>query len=147
MRSRLCLLLSALVVLSSLGTSLAHAQPFPAKPIRIIVPFAPGGNVDVTARVVSTAMSKVLNQSVVVENRTGAGGKIGAEIAMKSPADGYTLMMGSNSSLSVAPSLYRDWPYDPATGVAPVSYLAAVPFVLIAHPGLGAGDIAAFIEL
>ena len=147
MRSRLCLLLSALVVSSSLGTSLAHAQPFPAKPIRIIVPFAPGGNVDVTARVVSTAMSKVLNQSVVVENRTGAGGKIGAEIAMKSPADGYTLMMGSNSSLSVAPSLYRDWPYDPATGVAPVSYLAAVPFVLIAHPGLGAGDIAAFIEL
>jgi tripartite-type tricarboxylate transporter receptor subunit TctC len=146
MRSRLHLLLSGLVVSISLGTSLAHAQPFPAKPIRIIVPFAPGGNVDVTARVVSAAMSKVLNQSVVVENRTGAGGKIGAEIAMKSSADGYTLMMGSNSSLSVAPSLYRDWPYDPATGVAPVSFLAAVPFVLITHPGLGARDLGAFIE-
>lgn len=81
MRSRLRLLVSGLVVSISLGTSLAHAQPFPAKPIRIIVPFAPGGNVDVTARVVSAAMSKVLNQSVVVENRTGAG----ARSARKSP--------------------------------------------------------------
>ena len=126
---------------------LAVAQTFPAKPIRIIVPFAPGGNVDVTARVVSAAMSKSLNQSVIVENRTGAGGKIGAEIAMKSPADGYTLMMGSNSSLSVAPSLFKDWPYDPATGVAPISFLAAVPFVLITQPGLGADSLAAFIEI
>jgi tripartite-type tricarboxylate transporter receptor subunit TctC len=92
-------------------------------------------------------MSKSLNQSVIVENRTGAGGKIGAEIAMKSPADGYTLMMGSNSSLSVAPSLFKDWPYDPLTGVAPISFLAAVPFVLITQPGLGAESVAAFIEL
>lgn len=125
----------------------AIAQTFPAKPIRIVVPFAPGGNVDVTARVVSAAMSKSLNQSVIVENRTGAGGKIGAEIAMKSPPDGYTLMMGSNSSLSVAPSLYRDWPYDPIAGIAPISFLAAVPFVLITHPGLGADSVAAFVEL
>lgn len=146
MRARLRLLVPGLLVSIALGASLAQAQPFPAKPIRIIVPFAPGGNVDVTARVVGAAMSKVLNQSVVVENRTGAGGKIGAEIAMKSPADGYTLMMGSNSSLSVAPSLYRDWPYDPATGIAPVSFLAAVPFVLITHPGLGAADVGVFIE-
>ena len=136
-------LLAALVV----TPGLAAAQAFPAKPIRIIVPFAPGGNVDVTARVVSAAMSKSLNQSVIVENRTGAGGKIGAEIAMKSPADGYTLMMGSNSSLSVAPSLFKDWPYDPLTGVAPISFLAAVPFVLITQPGLGAESVAAFIEL
>ena len=126
---------------------LVQAQSFPAKPIRVIVPFAPGGNVDVTARVMSSAMSKVLNQSVIVENRPGAGGKIGAEIAMKSPADGYTLMMGSNSSLSVAPSLYRDWPYDPMAGIAPVSFLAAVPFVLITHPGLGVNSLAAFIDL
>ncbi len=141
-----CLLLG---VASIAMPDAAHAQAnsFPSKPIRVIVPFAPGGNVDVTARVVSTAMSKALNQSVVVENRTGAGGKIGAEIAMKSPADGYTLMMGSNSSLSVAPSLYRDWPYDPQTGIAPVSFLAAVPFVLVTHPGLGVNNIGALIEL
>lgn len=138
---------AALATAFIVAPALAVAQAFPAKPIRIIVPFAPGGNVDVTARVVSAAMSKSLSQSVIVENRTGAGGKIGAEIAMKSPADGYTLMMGSNSSLSVAPSLFKDWPYDPATGVTPISFLAAVPFVLITQPGLGADSLAAFIEL
>jgi len=100
------------------------------------VPFATGGNVDVTARVVGAGMSKVLNQSVIVENRVGAGGKIGAEAAMKSAPDGYTLMMGSNSSLSVAPNLYKDWPYDPQTGIAPVTYLGS-PFCLSGKSGLG----------
>jgi len=120
---------------------------WPTKPIRIIVPFATGGNVDVTARVVGAGMSKVLNQSVIVENRVGAGGKIGAEAAMKSAPDGYTLMMGSNSSLSVAPNLYKDWPYDPQTGIAPVTYLAAVPFVLVVRAGLGPKNIAELIAL
>jgi tripartite-type tricarboxylate transporter receptor subunit TctC len=120
---------------------------WPNKPIRIIVPFATGGNVDVTARVVGAGMSKVLNQSVIVENRVGAGGKIGAEAAMKSAPDGYTLMMGSNSSLSVAPNLYKDWPYDPQTGIAPVTYLAAVPFVLVVRAGLGPKNIAELIAL
>jgi tripartite-type tricarboxylate transporter receptor subunit TctC len=123
------------------------ASTWPNKPIRIIVPFATGGNVDVTARVVGAGMSKVLNQSVIVENRVGAGGKIGAEAAMKSAPDGYTLMMGSNSSLSVAPNLYKDWPYDPQTGIAPVTYLAAVPFVLVVRAGLGPKNIAELIAL
>ena len=111
------------------------------------MPFATGGNVDVAARVVGAGMSKVLNQSVIVENRVGAGGKIGAEAAMKSAPDGYTLMMGSNSSLSVAPNLYKDWPYDPQTGIAPVTYLAAVPFVLVVRAGLGPKNIAELIAL
>ena len=97
----------------SLVAPLAQAQTYPHKPIRIVVPFAPGGNVDVTARVVGASMARLLNQPVVIENKVGAGGKVGAEFAMKSPADGYTLMMGSNSSLSVAPNLFKDWPYDP----------------------------------
>ena len=137
----------ASTVLALQAPTFAQAQSWPNKPIRIIVPFAPGGNVDVTARVVGTAMSRVLNQSVIVENKVGAGGKIGAEAAMKSAADGYTLMMGSNSSLSVAPNLYKDWPYDPGTGIAPVSYLAAVPFVLVARPGLGPKNLAELIAL
>jgi tripartite-type tricarboxylate transporter receptor subunit TctC len=142
----LCLLGAALLGASL--TSIAQtASGWPSKPIRIIVPFAPGGNVDVTARVVGAALGKVLNQSVIVENRVGAGGKIGAEVAMKSPPDGYTLMMGSNSSLSVAPNLYKDWPYDPKTGIAPVSYLAAVPFVLVVRPGLGPKNLAELIAL
>jgi tripartite-type tricarboxylate transporter receptor subunit TctC len=92
-------------------------------------------------------MTKQLNQTVIVENRVGAGGKIGAEAAIRSPADGYTLMMGSNSSLSVAPNLYPDWPYDPQTGITPISHLAAVPFVLIVRPGLGAKNLAELIRL
>jgi tripartite-type tricarboxylate transporter receptor subunit TctC len=144
------------IFLSFLGLTLlltasnSISQPtstWPNKPIRIIVPFAPGGNVDVTARVVGAGMSKVLNQSVIVENRVGAGGKIGAEAAMKSPPDGYTLMMGSNSSLSVAPNLYKDWPYDPQTGISPVTYLAAVPFVLVVRAGLGPKNLAELITL
>jgi len=123
------------------------AQPFPNKPVRVIVPFAPGGNVDVTARVVDTAMSRVLGQPLVIENRVGAGGKVGAEAAMKSPADGYTLMMGSNSSLSVAPNIYKDWPYDPQQGIQPVSNLATVPFVLVIRPGLGVRTLAELIAL
>lgn len=129
------------------GAAQAQPQAFPNKTIRIVVPFAPGGNVDVTARVVGTSMSRLLNQPVIVENKVGAGGKVGAEFAMKSPADGYTLMMGSNSSLSVAPNLYKDWPYDPLTGVAPVSQLAVVPFVLIARPGLGVKSVQELIAL
>lgn len=141
--------LSALgaAMLAPHGSAFAQAANWPSKPIRIIVPFAPGGNVDVTARVVGTAMGRVLNQSVIVENKVGAGGKIGAEAAMKSPADGYTLMMGSNSSLSVAPNLYKDWPYDPNTGIVPVSYLAAVPFVLVIRPGLVPKNLTELIAL
>ncbi len=127
--------------------ALAWAQPYPQKPIRIIVPFAPGGNVDVTARVVGAAMTKVLGQTLVIENRVGAGGKVGAEAAMKSPPDGYTLMMGSNSSLSVAPNIYKDWPYDPLQGVSPVTNLASVPFVLVTRPNLGPRSVQELIAL
>ncbi|NBR61276.1 MAG: tripartite tricarboxylate transporter substrate binding protein [Actinobacteria bacterium] len=137
-----------LILLLTASYSISQStSTWPNKPIRIIVPFATGGNVDVTARVVGAGMSKVLNQSVIVENRVGAGGKIGAEAAMKSAPDGYTLMMGSNSSLSVAPNLYKDWPYDPQTGIAPVTYLAAVPFVLVVRTGLGPKNIAELIAL
>ncbi len=133
--------------LIAVSMGVVQAQPFPNKPIRIVVPFAPGGNVDVTARVISAAMTRQMNQTVFVENKTGAGGKIGAEAAMRSPADGYTVMMGSNSSLSVAPNLYADWPYDPLNGLAPISHLASLPFVLIARPGLGAKNMADLVRL
>jgi tripartite-type tricarboxylate transporter receptor subunit TctC len=141
--------LRRVVVACVLGASavLSWAQPYPQKPIRVIVPFAPGGNVDVTARVVGAAMTKVLGQPLVIENRVGAGGKVGAEAAMKSPPDGYTLMMGSNSSLSVAPNIYKDWPYDPLQGVIPVTNLASVPFVLVTRPNLGPRSLQDLIAL
>ena len=125
----------------------AWAQPYPSKPIRIIVPFVPGGNVDITARTVAPALGDALGQPVVVENRPGAAGMVGAQAMMGSPADGYTLLMGSNSSLAVAPNLYPNWPYDPIKGIAPISNLAITPFVLVVKLGLPAPSLADFVKL
>ena len=125
----------------------AWAQPYPSRPIRVIVPFVPGGNVDITARTVAPALGDALGQPVVVENRPGAAGMVGAQAMMGSPADGYTLMMGSNSSLAVAPNLYPSWPYDPIKGIAPISNLAITPFVLVVKLGLPAQSLADFVKL
>src|ERR1700687_2799090 len=111
----------------------ANAQTYPTKPIRIIVPFAPGGNVDITARLVAPGLSEVLGQPVVVENRPGAGGTIGADLVAKSPPDGYTLLMGSNSTFSVAPSLYPKNPYHPLRDFAPVASIAVAHLVLVVN--------------
>ena len=136
-----------LTVLCFALASTAWAQPYPSKPIRIIVPFVPGGNVDITARTVAPALGDALGQPVVVENRPGAAGMVGAQAMMGSPADGYTLMMGSNSSLAVAPNLYPSWPYDPLKGIAPISNLAITPFVLVVKPALSAQTLADLVKL
>jgi len=125
----------------------AWAQPYPSKPIRVIVPFVPGGNVDITARTVAPALGEALGRPVIVENRPGAAGMVGAQAMMGSPADGYTLMMGSNSSLAVAPNLYPNWPYDPVKGIAPITNLAITPFVLVVKLGLPAQSLADVVKL
>lgn len=134
--------LAALLVAGS-----AWAQAYPSKPIRILVPFVPGGNVDITARTVAPALGEALGQPVVVENRPGAAGMVGAQALVASPADGYTLMMGSNSSLAVAPSLYANWPYDPLKGIAPITNLAITPFVLVVKLGLPATNLDEFLKI
>jgi tripartite-type tricarboxylate transporter receptor subunit TctC len=101
------------------------------QPLRIIVPFAAGGTVDVTARAIAPIMGQVLNQTVVVENRPGAGGMLGAREVMSAKPDGLTLMMGSSSTLTVGPNLYPNWPYDPVTGITPISNVQVVPFALV----------------
>jgi len=136
-----------LTVLCFALASTAWAQPYPSRPIRVIVPFVPGGNVDITARTVAPALGDALGQPVVVENRPGAAGMVGAQAMISSPADGYTLMMGSNSSLAVAPNLYASWPYDPIKGIAPISNLAITPFVLVVRLGLPAQSLAEFVKL
>ena len=125
----------------------AWAQPYPSKPIRLIVPFVPGGNVDITARTVAPALGEALGQPIVIENRTGAAGMVGAQAMMAAPPDGYTLMMGSNSSLAVAPSLYANWPYDPLKGIAPISNLAVTPFVLVVKLALPAKTVDDVVRL
>src|SRR5260221_10114711 len=125
----------------------ALAQDYPTKPIKIIVPFAPGGNVDITARAVAPGLSSVLGQPVVVENKPGAGGTIGADFVAKAAPDGYTLLMGSNSTFSVAPSLYPKNPYNPLRDFAPVIMIASAPFVLVVHPGVPAKDARELVAL
>ena len=131
----------------SLVASAACAQAYPSKPIRVLVPFVPGGNVDITARTVAPALGEALGQPVIVENRPGAAGMVGAQALLASPADGYTLMMGSNSSLAVAPSLYASWPYDPLKGIAPITNLAITPFVLVVRLGLPARNLDEFLKV
>jgi tripartite-type tricarboxylate transporter receptor subunit TctC len=99
-----------------------------------VVPFAPGGNVDITARLVAPGLQEILGQPVVVENKPGAGGTIGADMVAKAAPDGYTLLMGSNSTFSVAPSLYPRNPYHPVRDFAPIAAIATAPFVLVTNP-------------
>jgi tripartite-type tricarboxylate transporter receptor subunit TctC len=124
-------LAATLLAALSLG---ALAQSYPSKPVRIIVPFAPGGNVDVTARLVAPALTEALGQPVVVENKPGAAGTIGADLVVRSPADGYTLLMGSNSTFSVAPALNPKNPYNPLKDFAPIASIASTPFILVVNP-------------
>jgi tripartite-type tricarboxylate transporter receptor subunit TctC len=112
----------------------AFASDYPNRSVRIIVAFPPGGINDIVARVMAERLTQSLQQPVVVENRAGAGGTIGADVAAKSKPDGYTLLMGSVSNIAMAPSQYKALPYDPARDFAPVALVAAAPNVLVVHP-------------
>ncbi|MBI2226269.1 MAG: tripartite tricarboxylate transporter substrate binding protein, partial [Betaproteobacteria bacterium] len=114
----------------------ALAQSYPAKPIRIVVAFAPGGPSDFAARVISQRLPKLLGQQVVVDNRAGAGGLVGAEHVAKSQPDGYTLLIANVGMLSVARYLYSKLPYDPARDFAPITNLIGGPSWLIVHPSV-----------
>jgi tripartite-type tricarboxylate transporter receptor subunit TctC len=125
----------------------ALAQNYPTKSVRLIVPFAPGGNVDVTARGIAPGLSEVLGQSVIVENRAGAGGVIGADLVAKAAPDGYTLLLGTNSTFSIAPAVYPKVPYNPVTDFAPISLVASTPIVLVVRSSSPAKTIKDLIAL
>ena len=134
-------------VFVSLFACAASAQPYPAKPIRMIVPFAPGGPNDILARLVSPKLTEQLGQAVVIENRGGAGGTIGMEMLAKLPGDGYALAMGGSSNLAVAPSLYEKLGYDPVKDFTPVINVAAVPYALAVNPSVPARNVKELIAL
>ena len=115
----------------SLTSIAASAEDYPTRPIRLIVGFPPGGINDIVARIVAQSLSESLGQSVVVENRAGAGGTIGANVVAKAEPDGYTLLLASVSNLAMAPSLYKDLPYDPIKDFSPVALVAASPNILV----------------
>jgi tripartite-type tricarboxylate transporter receptor subunit TctC len=113
----------------------AEAQTYPAKPIRIVVPFAPGGGADIIARILGQKITESWGQQVVVDNRAGASGNIGAEIVAKSAPDGYTLLMAS-SALAINPSVYKSVPYDALKDFAPITQPGLLPNILVVHPSL-----------
>ena len=140
MRSLVALLLSALC-------TLAQAQGFPNKPLRLIVPFPPGGVTDISSRIVAQKLSTELGQPVVVENRAGASGVIGAEAGAKAAADGYTLTMGNISTLAINAVTFAKLPYDPVASFAPVSMVAIQPLVIAVHPSVPAQTLAELVAL
>jgi tripartite-type tricarboxylate transporter receptor subunit TctC len=137
----------AALVLSLAATSLAHAQGYPTKTVRIIVGLAPGGTTDVFTRTLAQRLTEAWGQTVIVENRPGASGMIGAEAVAKAAPDGYTLLVSPQTSLAVAPALYGKAPYDTAKDFAPVSLLGSTPLVMIVHPSFPAKSFADFVAL
>lgn len=139
------IVLAVASLLSCLGASV-HAQSFPAKPLRIIVPSSTGGAVDGLARLVAQ-MSASLGQQVLADNRPGANGAIGLELAARAPADGYTMVLGFLGPLAVNPGLYKKLPYDPVKDFAPISLVAESPLLIVAHPSLPARSVKELIQL
>ena len=125
----------------------ALAQAWPNKPVRIVVPFAAGGTTDVVARIVGQKLGEAWNQSVVIENRGGAGGNIGADVVAKSAPDGYTILMTSGSIFTVNPSLYKKMPFDAQKDFIAVTNVAMGPMLVVTHPSVPANNIAELIAL
>lgn len=144
---KLAISMVAATILSLITPSVGFgADPYPAKAVRMVVPFPAGGPTDVLARLVSQNLSEAWKQQVVVDNRPGAGANIGAELAAKAPPDGYTLLM-TTSVIVVAPSLYSNLPYNPLRDFAPVVNVASAPAILLVHPSVPANSVSELIAL
>ncbi len=136
-----------LLLIATLITSGVQAQAFPSRPIRVIVPFPAGGVSDILSRSVAQKMGESLGQNVIVENRPGAGGMVGSAAVAKSPADGYTLVNGSTSTVVVSAHLYKSLSFDPIKDFEPVGRIASVASVLIAHPSVPVNSVRELIAL
>ena len=140
----------AIALLQSIYTrcdNVARSRSYPTKPIRLVVPFTPGGTTDLVARIVGQKLEQAWGQQVVVENRAGAGGNIGVDYVAKSAPDGYTLIFGHVGTFGFGPSLYPKLPYDPIRDFAPIILFAMVPNMLVVHPSLPAKSVKELIAL
>ena len=136
----------SIAIIALLAANTAHAQVFPTKPVRMVVPYAPGGGTDVIARHLAVRMSESFKRQVVVDNRAGANGIIGTEHVANAPADGYTVLFVSNPHV-INPSAYAKLPYDTVRDFAPVTMAAYSPYILVAHNSLPARNIRELITL
>jgi tripartite-type tricarboxylate transporter receptor subunit TctC len=131
-----------ILAMAALAVPAAAADTFPTRPVRLVVPYAPGGNVDISARIIAAPLGELLGQTIVVDNRPGAGGNLGASLVAKATPDGYTLLVGSSGPLSVNPVIFKNLPYDSLKDFAPISTVQAVPLVVLASPKSGFNSIA-----
>lgn len=150
-RRQICRVLAAAAFAAAgIATPFAQAQNYPSKPITLVVPFAPAGTTDILARAVGAELSKAFGQQVIIDNRPGAGGNVGAQLVARAPADGYTLLMGTVGTHGINQSLYPKLPYDPIKDFAPVTLVAAVPNVLVMNTALaeknGIKDVPGFVK-
>jgi tripartite-type tricarboxylate transporter receptor subunit TctC len=136
-----------LLALAALAPPAAAQQAYPNKPVRIIVPYPPGGTADIVARTIAEKLGGTWGQPVIVENRAGAGGTVGVDAAAKAAPDGYTMVLGVTGPLTIAPSINPQLPYDPLRDLVPVTLVAAVPSVIAVHPSVAARDLRELIAL
>ncbi len=144
---RTLLTAGALALAATLTSPAAWAQAWPAKPIRIIVPYTPGGSSDIIARAISQPLSEALKQPVVVENKPGANGNTGTELVAKSPADGYTMVLCDVGALAITPSVYLKLGFDPSKDLRGVTMLAYSPHLLVVHPSVPANNLKELVAL
>jgi len=142
--------LASLILVLGLGFAAESARAddtYPNRPVRVVVPFAAGGPTDIVGRVFAQKLTELLGQTFYVENKVGAGGNIGAEVAAKAPADGYTLLVATVSTHAINPGLYARMPYDPLKDFAPISHVGITPSTLNVHPSIPAKDVKELIAL
>src|SRR3954454_10480799 len=133
--------------IAAFAPALAFAQNYPTKPITLILPYAAGGNTDVIARTIAHSLEQRLGQSVVVETRLGAASVIGATYVARAVPDGYTILIGTSTTMAINVSIYKNLPYDPTKDLVPLALVAGVPFMLVVNPALPIHSIADFVKV
>ncbi|MES2535022.1 MAG: tripartite tricarboxylate transporter substrate binding protein [Pseudomonadota bacterium] len=147
MHATLKCILAAALFLGSAAVASAQAPAWPAKPVKVIVPFAPGGTVDILARYLSHQLGTAFGQTLVVENRPGAGGNIGTEAVVRAPGDGYTLLISGSPTHVVNPHLYKNLSYNPIQDLAPIALIASAPNLLVVNPALPINSVDDLVKL
>ena len=145
--SRLVCLLTSAFCLGCAVADFATAQQYPVKPVRMVMPFPPGGPTDILGRLIGQKLTEAWGQNVIIDNRPGGAGMIGAVAAVKSPPDGYTLFLGGVTTLSIAPFVHKDLPYDPLRDFIPVTLTTIQPIMLMVHPSLPARTVKEYVAL
>ncbi|MEK6592243.1 MAG: tripartite tricarboxylate transporter substrate binding protein [Pseudomonadota bacterium] len=145
--TRTCIAISAMLSFATLSGVVLAQDKYPNKPIRLIVAFPPGGSTDIIARLVGQKLGERLGQQVIIDNRGGAGGTIGTEIAARANPDGYTLTMGTTSTHVIATAVYSKLKYDPISDFVPLTLVASTPYLLVVHPGVKANSLKEFVAL